>query len=90
MKTIYKYAIPITDTQTIDLPRKARILSVANQRGLLCLYAILDNTERTEQRVITIAGTGNPLGFDEEEGSKRFIGTVVIEPLVWHVFEEMM
>lgn len=40
MKTIYKYAIPITDTQTIDLPRKARILSVANQRGLLCLYAI--------------------------------------------------
>ncbi len=83
---IWKFDLEITDTQHVILPMDARLLSVGNQRGNLCLWAIVNPVKAMETRCIEIIGTGNPIeklvGFHRE-----FLGTIVIDPFVWHVFE---
>jgi hypothetical protein len=83
---IWKYTLAITDTQDIEMPSGARILSVANQNGELCLWALVPTANATKTRCIEIIGTGNPIS-PNHEASRRFIGTAVINPFVWHVFE---
>ncbi len=86
MTKIYKYPLALTDRQTVRVPLGALVLSVAEQAGRLCLWAVVDADEKeTEERVIFVVGTGNPL--PEDFGA--FVGTVVTADgaLVWHVFE---
>ena len=84
--TIYKYALSIYDVQSVFMPKGAEILSVANQNGALCLWAIVRPNEPMEERDIELFGTGQemPVGISVE---RKFIGTVAIDPFVWHVFE---
>lgn len=81
---IWKYELEVTDRQIVRMPVAADLLSVANQRGKLCLWAMVDpeNPNKVE-RDIEIIGTGNSM----PEGRRSFIGTAVIDPFVWHVFE---
>lgn len=65
------------------MPEGAKILSVGNQRGNLCLWAMVDPTNPGVFRIFEMIGTGYPLS----DVGLQFIGTVVIEPFVWHVFE---
>lgn len=81
--TIWKYELEITDRQTIQMPEGSQILSVANQNGKLCLWAIVSPANSDRDRVIEIIGTGNPMRIS----NRKFIGTVVIDPFVRHVFE---
>ena len=85
-KRIWKYDLEITESQFIHMPEDAKILSVENQYGDLCLWALVDPEKRHTIRDIHIIGTGNPI-----HGTPKltFIGTVIIKPLVWHVFERM-
>ena len=84
---IYKYQLEIQDSQTVEMPAASKILSVANQNGMLCLWAHVIPNSCIESRVIEIAGTGNH--YPPEDGADRsFIGTVVFEQFVWHVFEK--
>lgn len=47
MKKIYKYAIEITDDQDIVMPVGAKILTVQNQNGVPCIWAMVDpNSEK--------------------------------------------
>lgn len=81
---IYKYPIGITGFQEVAMPKAARILSVANQNGTLCLWALCDAAQKEYvARQIEIIGTGNPMSLN----SREFIGTVIVVPFVWHVFE---
>lgn len=55
------------------------------------LWALVDVTRNAEVetagfeiKTIVIIGTGNPFYSDPGD---IFIGTVVIDPFVWHVFE---
>jgi hypothetical protein len=80
---IWKYELEITDTQIIEVPRAGVILSVANQNNKLCLWAMVEIDRPLEKREIEIIGTGNPI----EMKDRHFIGTVLIDPFVWHVFE---
>lgn len=81
---IYKYPIGITGFQEVAMPKAARILSVANQNGTLCLWALCDSAQKEYvARQIEIIGTGHPISLN----SREFIGTVIVEPFVWHVFE---
>jgi len=84
--TIYKYAISIYDVQSVFMPKGAEILSVAKQSGALYLWAMVRPNEPMEERRIEIVGTGQemPVGISVE---RKFIGTVVDDPFVWHVFE---
>jgi|694.fasta_scaffold105227_8 hypothetical protein len=85
---IWKYPLAITDIQAIDIPVGSRLLSVGNQNGTLCLWAIVPTQNAKEDRCIEIIGTGNPV--PEAIGlTRRFIGTVIMNPFVWHVFERV-
>lgn len=88
-KTIWKFVLEVTDTQFVNMPAGSEILSVDNQDGSLCLWAmvnpVIDPTAEPERREIEIIGTGNPI--DRDMVCRKFIGTVLAAPFVWHVFE---
>lgn len=42
MKSIFKYVLLIKETQLLTLPKNAQVLSVANQRGNLVLWAAVN------------------------------------------------
>ena len=54
MQRIYKYQLKITDNQVVEMPMKAKILSVGEQYGSLVLWAIVDIEQPTELRHIAI------------------------------------
>ena len=81
---IYKYELQITDEQTVEMPRGARLLSVQMQRERLMLWAVVNTNEPIRSRVIRIHGTGIAIS---PEHNYAFIGTVQDGPFVWHVFD---
>lgn len=83
---IWKYELEIKDLQHVDMPYGAKILSVANQNGNLCMWASVDPSAEKMWRFVEIIGTGHLIPTDLN-GERIFIGTVVIGSLVWHVFE---
>jgi hypothetical protein len=85
-KTIWKYVLQVTDHQVFMMPKGAEILSVANQGGQLCLWAEVDPNAEYEERTFDIIGTGNPM-YSDMGVSRLFIGTVLMPPFVWHVYE---
>jgi hypothetical protein len=89
MDRIYKYDINIVSEQILELPVEAMILTVTMQRGLVVLYALIDDSEsEKERRVIEIVGTGHPMVDDVP---RNYLGTVSRgnRYLVWHVFERL-
>lgn len=83
MKTIWKFPLEVTDRQSIELPAQYEFLSVADQGGQLCLWAEVETTGESVVRTIWIVGTGNPI----PKVAAAFIGTVLMPPFVWHVYE---
>lgn len=86
-KRVWKYQLSITDWQALYMPIGAVILSVQEQFGDICLWAMVDSEEEIyENRIIIIVGTGNPA---EHVDPINYIGTVQTHDgsLVWHVFE---
>lgn len=84
--TIWKFKLEIEDEQTVMMPMQAKVLSVAEQGGDLCLWAMVDPINRVEPRRVRIVGTGHEMFWSEG----KFVGTVLTEGgrLVWHVFVE--
>ncbi len=75
--------------QTILVPNNFEILSAANQDGNLCLWLLVDSTASADKVLyIEIIGTGNPV-LNEMGVGRKFIGTVIVGPFVWHVFERI-
>ena len=83
---IFKYPLVVTDDQTVGIPGGSRILSVDNQNGVLTLWAMVNTDRPVEPRHIRIVGTGHEIA-DKAAASLEFIGTVLMDPFVWHVFE---
>jgi hypothetical protein len=83
---IWKYTLAITNLQEVEMPLGAQILSVGDQGGQLCLWALVVPQRGSSKRVIEIIGTGNPMEMYLTY-PRRFIGTVLMPPFVWHVFE---
>jgi hypothetical protein len=84
MKTIYKYPLRIDDVQGVAIPFGARILTVQEQKGVVTLWALVENTNTPEMWEVRIVGTGNSApgeGFD-------YVGSVQTSGgrFVWHVF----
>lgn len=87
MKTvIWKYQLKITDQQTIEIPCEHKILSVAQQNGILCMWVEVNPDAYLSEVDIVICGTGNPIPHIEGY-NLIFVGTVVMNPFVWHVFK---
>ena len=87
MRTIYKYPIEITDSQTLEISEDHKFLSVQVQNDKPCIWALVD-TETPESPVnIHIYGTGHPIPKDL---SMTYIGTIQVYDGrgVFHVFME--
>ncbi len=85
MHKIHKYALPITDSFELELPMGAEILYINTQGGepfLWCSFHV-EQEERTQKRKFTMIGTG------QEFSAKglRYIGSLVMNPFVWHWYE---
>ncbi len=81
--TIWKYQLNIVSLQNINLAADAKILSVAIQNDTLCLWALTNPNVPIAHRTIEIVSTD----MEVSPYQKRFIGTVQMGVLVWHVFE---
>lgn len=83
---IYKYALTIATETDIVMPKGARLLSVQVQRGEPMVWAIVDHSQRTVRRRLSVRETGNPL---EDAFSGAFIGTIQMYggAIVFHVFD---
>lgn len=84
-KRIYKYDINI-GSGTVHLPSQAEILSVGVQYGQLVCWALVQPSDRLEERRLIIEGTGR----EAPSLRGRFLGTHLLEggALVLHVWEE--
>lgn len=82
---VYKYQLEIVDHQEVSLRTNSKLLSVANQQGVIVLYALVDPDAEGDQTYdIYIHGTGHDVVDPEAE----FIGTVPMlnASLMFHVF----
>ena len=83
---IFKWPLQTTDFQEIEMPIGAEILCVQMQHGRPQVWALVDETNVTENRSFITCGTGNPV----PENIGEYIGTYQIENgvLVFHVFAQ--
>lgn len=86
MLTVYKYPLPIDDIVTIEIPKGAKILFIAEQNGDPFIWALVDPNNEKEQRVFRFAGTGHKI-LTHHVG--EFVGTFFASGglFVWHIFE---
>lgn len=85
-RTIWKFEFDITDNLTIDMPSGAVILDVQNQKGVACIWAIVNPDSVKLPRKINVVGTGHPMAG---RSMGNYIGTVQFYggDLVFHVFD---
>jgi hypothetical protein len=83
--TVWKFSLDGV-TNTIDIPKGAKPLSVAQQHNRLVLWAQVDPDALTEERTFYVVGTGTPI--PDEVGP--FIGTAVCDGgmFVFHIFDD--
>lgn len=87
---VYKYplwptlaALDCAEIVTVSLPDTAQVLRADIQNGALVLWALVDPSERHYDRRFRIAGTGHAITHTID----RYVSTVYIDSLVFHVFE---
>jgi hypothetical protein len=86
---IYKYALTMTDYQTIKMPEGARILTCAAQGSTVCLWALVDVDASPGDRIFVMYGTGH---IANTALTQTYVGTALLPSLglVLHVFEEVV
>lgn len=88
MKKIFKYQLAIEDSQTVTLPWGATILTVKEQRGVPCIWCMVNPDEkRTIECELRIVVTGD--GIDDFEADRlQYIGTFFLAggEFVGHLF----
>lgn len=89
MISIFKYQLEKLDTFTIKMPRDAKILTVQAQRGMPCIWAMVDTTHEQVDRHFVIIGTGHEIQASEK---LNYIGTFqeLGGALIWHLFEKLI
>jgi hypothetical protein len=81
---IFKYPAPIADLLSIEMPAKAKVLTVQLQRGEPQIWALVDDDGSLVPREFRWVGTGRGLG----EPLGEYVGTLQIEgDFVFHLFE---
>ncbi len=82
MLTIHKYQLQ--GRTEIEMPDCALVLSAQLQKGIPCIWALVDTEKPMEKRTFEMFGTGQPI---DPKPDMVFIGTFQDGPLVWHVAE---
>jgi hypothetical protein len=87
MRTIYKYQLKLQDDQVIEIPEGAEIISAREQRGEICIWAIVPVPTEVQMKItVHIRGTGHTM--PEGTANTMFIDTVMLPEvnLVFHLF----
>ena len=69
------------------MPKGSKILTVQNQLGIPCIWALVDTDNKEDDFNIILKGTGRP--FEEDDVSyDDYIGTTqdMDGKLIWHWF----
>lgn len=83
--TVWKYTLDLLRSNTIEIPKDGKVLTVGEQQGTLCIWVKVDDSLEKEQRIFKIFGTGHLI---PDYGSNlQYINSVQIDSLVFHVFE---
>lgn len=80
---IWKYKLEVANSQILALPLGAKILHMGNQDGIICLWVEVTDAEHFVERMFYVVGTGRPFDL----GKVTYLGTVLVDPSVWHVYE---
>lgn len=85
MTTVWKFELGVDDKQTIMMPQGAQLLSIHEQYGRLCMWALVESDAIKVPREILILGTGHPA---KDLTNYDYVGTAVMcgSSLVWHVW----
>lgn len=94
MRTVWKYVVPVSAFEyAVRMPRDAKIVHVGGQGGdvsNVCFWAQLDlaadGCPAWEESLRTFAAVGT--GHRVPEGY-AYVGTAVVDPLVWHLYEKL-
>lgn len=86
MTTIWKFPVEIADRFVVEMPRGAKVLSVAVQGGAPFMWAFVDPALPRERRLFKCAGTGHSVSGT---AGSAFVGTFLLESLglVFHLFD---
>lgn len=83
VRAIWKYRLPIkTGEQELGIPPDGRVVHVGMQAGQIAMWVEVDPSEGEGPRIFRVAATGE--GVDD---LWKYVGTVLDDPYVWHVFE---
>lgn len=86
-QTIWKFTVGFpVDSEHIEMPRGAKILTTEMQHGHLRIWAMVDPSQDKVPRLIQIAGTGHDLST---RIMGEYIGSFQLDGgnLVFHVFD---
>jgi hypothetical protein len=85
MKRVLRYPLPNHGINRIGMPGGAKVLALANQDGVLCLWALSDDSHGEKLREFCVIYTAHD--FVPEHAT--YVGTVLTDSgtLVRHVFE---
>ena len=83
-RVVWKYQLALGST-VVTMPHDSDVLTVAEQHGAVCLWALVDRDAPMVQRTFRVVATGEP--FDAAD--LVFTGTVLMQggAFVVHVFE---
>lgn len=88
-KQIWKF--PLNPGATIvKMPYKAEVLTVQTQGETVCLWALVNPVNDTENRQFEVYGTGHNIHYDMGT-ERKYIGTIQMQEgaLIFHVFERI-
>lgn len=84
-KTVYKYPLEVAEFTTLSLTGPIVHVGVQNVRpgysGDLCLWAE-SGVHAPVARTFHVVGTGHDAHYADEH-----IGSVIVDPFVWHIYE---
>ena len=81
---IYKYRLEIKDRQLIKMKECAVIMHVGlDVEDHLCVWAEVNSNFRDVQREFFVRGTGQ----ERDDVTGGYLGTVRMDPYMWHVYE---
>ena len=83
MITIYKYPLKLTEEQEVEMYDYAEVLSAHKQYQNICIWAKVNTDNWKSKRKFYIRGTGHELNLPS---NVQFIGTVIMDTLVFHVW----
>jgi len=83
MRTIWKYSFIIScSPQQVGIPEDSEYLHVEMQGSNLCLWALVEPSNKPIKHDFMVYGTGFPI-----EDGYEYVGTGLENGLVWHLFE---